>query len=86
MRKKTKHAQIKITCCQCQGTGQVPLASCYAESLKLLESLGREATPAELSKRTGTTATAMNNRMTYLESRGLVRSRRDGKRRLFSVI
>ncbi len=71
-----------VPCPCCGGTGLRPLTGVYAETLALLRAAG-EATGADLARRVGCKATAMNNRLAALERLGLAVSRRYGRLRLY---
>lgn len=74
----------KIRCPCCKGKGRVPLTGVYLRTLKLLRKHG-ETYAAELCSRAGCTPTAMNNRLAWLRYHGHARSRRDGRRVLYSA-
>ncbi len=76
--------KVKVKCKCCGGTGRVELTGRYAETLKKLRGCG-EITGAELARRDGCNATAMNNRLAALERHGLARSRRFGRQRLYQA-
>lgn len=77
--------RIVVICSTCQGAGKVDLNGVYADTLKLLRKCG-EATGAELARIDGCAATAMNNRLAALERHGLARSRRYGRKRLYTAV
>lgn len=73
-----------IPCSHCRGSGRVALSGIYADTLDLLHCrLGKEVTGADLARVAGCQATAMNNRLAWLERHGLATSRRYGRLRLY---
>ena len=74
-----------VRCPCCSGNGVIELTGVYLETLVLLRQQDEEVTAADLSKRDGCNATAMNNRLAALERLGLATSRRYGRKRLFKV-
>jgi DNA-binding transcriptional ArsR family regulator len=70
-------------CPCCKGTGRVEMSGVIADTLALLRRQGGEVTGAALARLDGCKPTAMNNRLAYLERRGLVTSRRYGRVRLY---
>jgi DNA-binding transcriptional ArsR family regulator len=73
-----------VKCKFCNGNGKMELTGVCAETLDLLDATG-EASGADLAKAAGCKATAMNQRLSYLENHGLATSRRYGRKRLFKV-
>lgn len=78
--------QILVKCHACHGLGQLKLNGKYADTLRLLVK-HPGITGADLARieAEGCKATAMNNRLAYLERQGLATSTRYGKLRLFTA-
>ena len=72
-------------CPHCNGSGLVEVTGVYAETFILLRSSATRVTGAELAKRAGCKATAMNNRLAMLEKFGLCSSVRWGRKRFYRV-
>lgn len=72
-----------VLCPCCKGTGRVEMNGVIADTLALLRRQDGEVTGAALARADGCKPTAMNNRLAYLERRGLVTSRRYGRERLY---
>ncbi len=76
--------RVRVPCTRCKGCGTVELNGVYADTLKALAKSG-ETWAAALSRVMGCEATAMNSRLEQMEMKGLVTSRRYGRRRFFKV-
>lgn len=74
--------QIHLPCHLCHGTGVVELTGVFRDTLELVHA-GPEWTAPELALLAQCKATAMNNRLAYLEEKGLIVSRRYGRQRLY---
>lgn len=73
-------------CCPyCDGTGRIPIGSEYAATLALLRGRKRPIHGAALAKLAGCSGEAMCNRLRALESLGLAKGERDGRRVLWSI-
>lgn len=75
---------MRIRCGYCQGRGTRRLGQVYAETLLLLRQVG-PSWAAKLARLAGCEATAMNNRLESLEKMFLVKSRRQGRKRIFEA-
>lgn len=76
---------VMVTCPCCCGAGVVELTGVFADTLAFVRGLARETTGAELGRLLGIERTAANNRLAALEKKGLLASRRHGRRRLYRV-
>jgi hypothetical protein len=74
---------VMVACPCCGGEGWVELTGTYRETLVLLKRQRAEVNGAALAKLCGIKATAMNNRLIYLERLGLAVGRRNGRERLW---
>ena len=83
---KAKTRTMKCSCCD--GSGRVPFTGEYADTLDWIEAnftRGADFTGAELGKRLGIAATAMNNRLNRLEELGYLISIPYGRKRLYKL-
>jgi len=74
---------LSTKCGHCRGTGRIKLTGPYLETYKLLVKHGKPVHGAALASLAGCTPQAMNNRLAYLEARGLASSERYGRVRRF---
>ncbi len=76
-----------VPCHACNGSGAVPMPGVYADVLALIHRHGEMSAaslvPLMKSDRVG--RTAMNNRLEYLRSQGLLNRRKDSKTWLYSA-
>lgn len=80
-RPMTKHHAC-VVCTHCGGTGTVELTGVYAETLSLvIANPGKNG--AALAALAGCQATAMNNRLTALERKGVIAGDRHGRQKLW---
>jgi len=82
--KQNQNDQVQCSCCG--GTGTVALTGVYFDTLGLLRKQKEEIHGAALARIAGCNATAMNNRLAYLEENGFVTSCVYGRKKLFSAI
>lgn len=77
----------KVRCPCCKGAGVVDFTGVYADTLQfIIRDMKRESfTGAQLGRRLGVRATAMNNRLAILEEIGFLESRRYGRKRLHKL-
>jgi predicted methyltransferase len=84
------HPEDTIPCPCCEGRGRLPLTGVYLETLKGVRRWVR-ARPERyvVANRDaywfGCKPTALNNRLAWLERRGLIRSEKFGRQRRYSV-
>lgn len=75
---------ILVRCTCCRGTGTVELTGEYLETFRALQAAG-ETWGARLAAILGCKPTAANNRLARLKEKGLVISRRYGRRVFYRV-
>lgn len=68
-----------IPCSHCDGEGCIELTGVYAATLDLLRAQPAALNGSELAKVATCKPTAMNNRLVWLESRGLAERKSNGK-------
>jgi hypothetical protein len=76
---------VTVKCPRCRGTGRRPINWVYVRTLELLRRRRDEVNTSRLADMAECSVTAMGNRLTFLESLGLVRSRQDGRQRLWTA-
>jgi hypothetical protein len=76
---------VQKTCPCCGGTGRVPLSGEYARTLALLRTQKQPAHGAALAWLDGCRNEAMCNRLRVLETFGLAKGERVGRRVLWAV-
>lgn len=67
-----------VECTHCHGSGSIELTGVYAETLNIVIRFPNR-NGAALAKIAGCEPTAMNNRLTGLEKKGLVMGRKHGR-------
>lgn len=83
---KRSTTQDTVPCACCSGTGRIEISGVYAETLQLLRAVGEEIHGAELARRDGCNATAMNNRLAYLVRHGFVVERPYGRKKFYRSV
>ena len=74
-----------ISCGRCAGEGWLPLTGVYASTLKLLRKQKTTLSGAALARAAKIQPTAMNNRLTWLESQGFADGAWNGHERLWKA-
>jgi len=74
---------VFVPCSYCDGYGVIELTGVYAETLRILRRFKRPVVAGSDAESFGCKPTALNNRLAWLESKGLARSAREGKKRKF---
>lgn len=83
---KRSTKQDTVPCACCNGSGRIEISGIYADTLRLLRSVGGEIHGAELARRDGCKATAMNNRLAYLVRHGFAVERPYGRKKLYRSV
>lgn len=68
-----------VSCSQCDGEGLIALTGIFAETVTLLRQEQTAINGADLARKHGVNPTAMNNRLVWLEARGLAQRQRYGR-------
>ena len=76
-------SKIWIDCPYCNGEGYTEVTGVYAETLRILRRRRGPVVANRDAKLFGCKPTALNNRLAWLESKGLARSERHGSARRF---
>ena len=74
-----------ILCSHCDGEGYVELTGVFADTLELLRDQPASLNGAELAKIANCNPTAMNNRLVWLENKGLAERKRHGHESLWKA-
>lgn len=74
-----------IPCSHCSGEGYIELTGVYAETLALVRAQSAALNGVELARLAKCNPTAMNNRLCWLESQGLIKRIRYGSKSLWSA-
>jgi len=75
-----------ITCSHCSGEGQIELTGVHADTLALLRRQSAMLDGVRLAKIAKVNATAMNNRLAWLEGHGLAERTRYGRVSLWKAV
>ena len=76
---------IVIQCSCCNGQGVTPVTGKYLEAYELLSQMPN-ATGAQLAIVAGIQPTAMNNRLSWLATKGLATSELYGKEKRYKIL
>ncbi len=74
-----------VQCSCCNGSGRIELTGVYADTLKDIRAIDGEIHGAELARKVGCKATAMNNRIAWLADNGFVIVRVYGRKTFVSA-
>ena len=84
MTQRKRLERFTVTCDRCHGKGHLPVTGVYGETLMIV-ARNPDQNGAELARMAGCEPTAMNNRLTALERRGLVVRRQFGRASLWRI-